>query len=271
MAAASRLKRLAYQARHVPLVGGVVAGAYRRHFESARGKHVRLFHGVYPTFAAAANAIPPGGLAGYDNEPSATRVLDEWLDVYASDYPVMFWLEKLLREARFVFDWGGNVGLKYFAFRRYLDYPAALTWLVAEVPAIAELGAQIARRESAEALRFTTELDELPRADILLAAGALHFIEEPFERLRAAPQLPRHLLLNKVPAYAMPSAVTLHNMGTAFCPYHLFNRDELVHVIESLGYELVDEWRSPDLGCEIPFSPDHSIGAYSGFYFTKSR
>jgi putative methyltransferase (TIGR04325 family) len=262
VAAGSRLKRLAYQARHLPVLGTAVAGAYRRHFERARGKHVRLFRGVYPTFAAAAAAIPPGALSGYDNEPSATRVLDEWLDVYASDYPVMFWLEKLLREARFVFDWGGNVGLKYFAYRRYLDYPQGLAWLVAEVPAIAALGTAIA-------LRFTTELDELSEADILLAAGVLHFIEEPFDRLRAARRLPRHLLLNKVPASSMPAAVTLHNMGTAFCPYHLFNRDELVAVIEGLGYQLVDEWKSPDLGCEIPFYPKHSIGAYSGFYFTK--
>jgi putative methyltransferase (TIGR04325 family) len=70
--------------------------------------------------------------------------------------------------------------------------------------------------------------------------------------------------------YDMPSAVTLHNMGTAFCPYRLFNRPEFLSSVEALGYRLVDEWQSPGVSCRIPFEPGHSIGAYSGFYFTRN-
>ena len=66
---------------------------------------------------------------------------------------------------------------------------------------------------------------------MLLAAGVIQFIDDPFARLAAAPALPEHLILNKVPVYDMPSAVTLHNMGTAFSPYHLFNRRELLDAI----------------------------------------
>jgi putative methyltransferase (TIGR04325 family) len=263
------LRRLAYEARHVPVLGSAVAGAYRRYFNSAEGR-VRLFHGLYSSFAEASAAIPPGRPSSYDNEPSATRVLDEWLGVYPNDYPVMFWMAKVLQTERFVFDWGGNVGLKYFAYRRYLEYRRDHVWLVAEVPAVAQLGTKIAQREGADHLRFTTELDELAVADVLLAAGVLHFIDDPFALLRSMPQLPPHLLLNKVPVYDMPAAVTLQNMGTAVCPYHLFNRSELVSSIEGLGYRLIDEWKSPDVSCEIPFFPQHSIGAYSGFYFARS-
>ena len=68
----------------------------------------------------------------------------------------------------------------------------------------------------------------------------------------------------------MPSAVTLQNMGTAFCPYHLFNRDQLVDSIERMGYHLVDEWKSPDVSCEVPFYPAYAIPAYSGFYFART-
>ncbi len=264
------LRRLAYKARNVPVIGSAMAGAYRNYFNKARGS-IRLFHGLYPAFDAAAREVPPEGLVSYDNTASARRVLDEWLGVYPNDYPVMFWLTKLLNEHSRVFDWGGNVGLKYFAYQRYIEYPAGLTWTVAEVPAVVELGEQIARRESATALRFTTDFDGIDSADILLGAGVIQFIDDPIARLAAAPSLPRHLVLNKVPVYDMPSAVTLHNMGTAFCPYHLFNRQALVGALEALGYSLVDEWSSPDVACEIPFYPQHSINAYSGFYFIRKQ
>jgi putative methyltransferase (TIGR04325 family) len=78
------------------------------------------------------------------------------------------------------------------------------------------------------------------------------------------------VVLSKVPAYDAPDAVTLQNMGTAFCPNHLFNRSRLVERFVELGYRLVDDWRSPGLTCEIPFHPEHSIGGYSGFYFVKA-
>ena len=252
------------------MLGGAVAGAYRRYFDAARGEEIRLFRGVYPSFEAAARDIPSGRPLGFDNPVSATRMLSEWLSVHPNDYPVLFWLAKLMPDHKTVFDWGGSVGLKYFAFRRHLDCTPDLVWIVGELPAVVELGREIARCNSATALRFTTGLDGVGDADILIAAGVLHFVEEPFAGLRAQPRLPRHLIINKAPVYDRPSAVTLHNMGTAFCPYHLFNRTEFVDSIKALGYRLIDEWRSPDVGCHIPFYPEHSIGAYSGFYFTRS-
>lgn len=263
------LRHLAYRARNVPMLGGALAQAYRRYFDGARGEEVRLFRGVFPSFEAATRNIPSGRPLGYDDPVSATRMLGEWLAVHANDYPVLFWLGRLLPRSKMVFDWGGSVGLKYFAFRPYLDYPVDLTWVVSEVPAVAELGREIAQRESAPALCFTTAFDELANADILLASGVVQFIDDPIAVLRAQARLPRHLIINKVPVYDKPSAVTLHNMGTAFCPYHLFNRPDFIGALESLGFCLIDEWKSPGVGCQIPFDPEHSIGAYSGFYFTR--
>ena len=280
-----------WDAGRLPLVGTLVSGAYRRYFDAASARHTRLFHGVFADFAAAEAAIPAGRNSGYDNSASAGRVIGEWLDVYPSDYPVLLWLSKLVPDCKLLFDWGGNVGLKYFAFRRYLTYPESFTWLVNDVPAVVELGRVTAKREAATAraeaanargetptaqhgatpeLRFTSTLEELPVADVLLAAGALHFIDDAFGKLASLPNLPEHLIFSKVPAHDAPSVWTLHNMGTAMCPYRLFNRDELVRAVEDLGYRLIDEWRMPDVFCEIPFFPKYKIEAYSGFYFARN-
>jgi putative methyltransferase (TIGR04325 family) len=254
----------------LPLIGPFVVAAYRRYFKSATGRNTRLFDGIFPSFAAAEAAIPAGRSSGYDNCASAERNIDEWRVVYPSDYPVMFWLAKLMPECKLLFDWGGNVGLKYFAYDEYFQYPEPLIWLVADVPAVVDVGRAIARREGTRSLQFTSTLDELPRADVLLAAGSLHFIDDPFGQLHALTKLPPHFILSKVPTHAAASAWTLNNMGTAMCPYHLFNRDELVRTVEDLGYHLIDEWQFADNSCKIPFYPEYKIDAYSGFYFSKN-
>lgn len=243
---------------------------YKRRFDSATGK-VRIFHGIYPDFAAALRDIPAGTLEGHDNEASVLRLADARLHVPLFDYPVMFWLQKLLPGCRLLFDLGGGVGISYFGYRKYLQYPPGMTWLVAELPAAVALGAKIAGEEAAESLRFTTALDELPGADILLLAGVLQLIEKPFEMLRSVASLPPHLLINKTPLYDMPAAVTLHNTGAAMCAYHLFNRTQFVSECQALGYELVDAWATPELSANIPHFPDHRVRAYSGFYFAKAR
>lgn len=262
------LRGLISAAAELPLVRGAAAGAYRRHFNAVRGT-ARLFNGIYPDFATALRAVPLDSQIGYDNEPSAERMMGEWLDVHPSDYPVLFWLEKLLPKVRSVFDWGGNVGIKYFAFRPYLTYPEDLVWTVNDVPAVLGRGEEIARREAATALRFTPDLAGLARAGILLASGVVQFVEDPFGSLKLAKGLPEHLIFNKVPLYDASGAVTLHNMGTSFCPYHLFNRKDFIASIEALGYELRDAWRSPGVSCTIPFFPERSIEGYSGLYFAK--
>ena len=262
--------RLAGFAENVPVLRLLLEAAYQRYFNNVRG-HARLFRGVHADFAAAARTIPASRLQGYDNDVSAQRLSDERFRICPSDYPVMFWLTQLLPTCSRLFDWGGNVGISYFAYRKYLSYPASLEWLVNDVPAVVAAGWEIANKEGALGLRFTTTLEQLAHSDVLLAAGSLHFIADPFADLCRQPSLPPHVLLNKVPAYQLPPAVTLQNIGTSFCPNHLFNRDDFVRTFQNLGYELIDEWQAPDLSCRIPFFRKHSIPAYSGFYFRSAR
>ncbi len=260
--------RVAELAGSVPLLRSILRAAYARRFDGASGQ-IRMFRGVYPDFQAAARSIPATRLTGYDNEPSALRLEDERLRITSSDYPIMFWLSQLLPRCKLLFDWGGNVGISYFGFRRYLSYAADFTWLVNDVAAVVARGEVIAARESAPHLRFTTSLESLAQADVLLAGGSLHFIEHPFSILGGASALPSHILVNKVPVYDRASAVTVQNIGSALCPNHLFNRSDFVRGFADLGYELADQWRIADVSCHIPFFSSHSIAAYSGFYFRR--
>jgi putative methyltransferase (TIGR04325 family) len=256
----------AHAAGKVPLFRAPLRRAYERYyFNRARGQ-IRLFSGVYPDFAAALEAIPADRRAGHDHPATAKRFTEDLYRVFAMDYPVMFWLSRLLPQCRLLFDWGGNIGLSYFAFQRHLQYPAALTWLVSDLPAVVREGEERARQAQATGLQFTSSLERLSEADLLLAAGSLHFIERPFAMLRAQRALPRHLLFNKVPVYERPAAVTLQNLGTALVPNHLFNEGEFLGQIQQLGYRLIDSWQT-DLACRIPFYPEYTIDAYKGYYF----
>jgi putative methyltransferase (TIGR04325 family) len=254
-------------AAHVRFLRGPLQLLYGRYFNSLGGR-IRLFSGIYPDFKTAIRAIPPRRLTGFDNAPSARRQEHDLFHVFLMDYPVMFWLSRLLPDCRLLFDWGGNIGISYFAFRRHLPYPAQLNWLVNDVPAVVAEGLATKQKFDSPGLSFTTSMARLSEADILLAAGSLHFIEAPFDVLCAHKALPRHVLLNKVPVYSQASAVTLQNMGTALVANHLFNETQFVGNFLSLGYRMVDEWET-GLSCHIPFHPEHSVHTYKGYYFSK--
>ena len=259
---------IADRAARLPVLRPWLRRMHWRSFCAASGP-VRRFHGIYADFPSAERALAAGRLTGYDNEASAQRLAGDRLRICSFDYPVMFWLQKLLPSSHLLFDLGGHVGISYYGYRDYLDYPPTLQWMVCDLPAITALGQTIAAREATSALSFTNSLDALPAADILLAAGSLQFIAEPFELLKSARGLPRHVLLNKVPLHDGAAAVTLHNFGAAMCAYHLFNRGDFLAGFAALGYRLVDEWLAPDLGCEIRLFPQYSIRAYTGCYFVK--
>jgi len=250
------------------LIGALRKARYERRFEAARG-NVKMFRGIYDNYDAAAASAPGTHPVGWDNVSSAKRLEHERLRVFSSDYPTLFWLSRLLADNSFVFDLHGNVGTAYFAFRRLLPFPANLTWLVHDVPAIAEQGRLLARDEDAPGLRFTSETDELPHADILLIKGAVQFLRDPIDFLMHSGRLPRHVLINKVPIYDRDPAVTLEANGVAFCPYHLLNRRQFVATFEDQGYRRVDSWLNYDLNCYIPFYPEYTIPTYSGYYFVR--
>jgi putative methyltransferase (TIGR04325 family) len=251
-------------------VGALRKARYERRFATAN-TNVRMFRGIYENYDAAVASAPSTHPIGWDHAASTQRLEHERMRIFASDYPTLFWLDRLLTESSFLFDLHGNVATAYFAFRRVLPYPANLTWLVHDVPAILAKARSLTRNEDAPGLRFTEDLSELERADILLIKGALQFLRNPIQFLTRSGKLPRHVLVNKASIYERESAVTLHGNGVAFHPYHLLNRREFVAAFEDQGYRCVDTWLNFDLNCYVPFHPEHTIPRYSGYYFTRER
>ncbi len=249
----------------VPLIRKWHRFEYEEHFLRV-AQWERLFSGVYPSFAAASAAIPATRNNSYDNAGSAT-FLGHKGAVRSSDYPVLFWLSQLLPENPHVFDFGGYLGISYYSFERFLQYPPNLQWTIYDVPAVVEAGAKLAKEKERSQLSFTTSFDRAQESTLLLAFGSLQFPEQSFaEFLRPLPQRPRHILLNKLPLSSQPSFYTLHNMGPALAPYRIANREEFLQSMSDLNYELVDSWENPEFGCYIPFYPDHSVRAFSGMY-----
>lgn len=244
----------------------VLRAAYESHFEAAGG-YERMFRGLYPDFASAAAAAPPGKQVGYDGDATTTRRAHEWRYIFPSDYPVLFWLSRLIPGANLLFDLGGDVGSRYLMFRKHLSYPDDFTWLVNDIPSIVALGRTIAQEEAASHLQFTTNYTRLAEADILLASGVLQVLEDWNGFLLRAASLPRHVLINRTPVGDQPEMVTLSATGVSFAPYRIFNRRSFIAAFADLGYRLVDEWLTPGFDCRIPDHASHSLDAFSGFYF----
>ena len=226
------------------------------------------FRGVYPSFAAALAAAPKGKV-GY-NHAELTNLYDYRLDkAFASDYPALFWLDRMLGEQRSLFDWGGHIGVSYYAYQKYLALPPSFRWCVCDVPEIAKAGAKLAAEKGERNLSFTTEPPEMSGFDILMAAGSLQFMEPSLaDTLARLERKPAHLLINKLPLYDGDDFFTLQNTIHSYNPYKVLNRARFVRSIEDLGYEVVDDWETPDMGLvKIPLFPEHSISVYSGYYF----
>ena len=252
----------------VPLIRKWHRFEYEEHFQRV-AQWERLFSGVYPSFAAAVVVIPATRHNSYDNPDSAT-FLGHKGKVRSSDYPVLFWLQRLLPRNPHVFDFGGYLGISFYSFEKFLQYPPDLRWTIYDVPAVVEAGAKLAQEKGCAQLSFTTSFDRVQESTLLLAFGSLQFPQQSFaDMLRSLTMRPSHILINKLPLSSQPTFYTLHNMGPALAPYRVANREEFLASMTDLDYELVDSWENPEFGCYIPFHPDHSVRAFSGMYWRQ--
>lgn len=255
--------------KSIPLARTLLKALYHQHFATASGWQ-RMFYGVYSTFPEAIAAAPKTKGIGYDNPESAQMYSGNYRIINPSDYPVLFWLKNILPRTKLLFDLGGNVGISFYSYKKYLEYPPHLTWLVYDVPEVVKEGQVIASKESSVGLSFTTQMSELDGAEVLLANGSLQYFEQPLAVYLSKFQTkPLHLIINKTPIRDGAQFVTLQTLGTAFCPYYIFNREDFISSILELGYMLVDSWHNAELSCSIPLHPEHRVPSYSGLYFRK--
>jgi putative methyltransferase (TIGR04325 family) len=229
------------------------------------------YQGVFETFAEASAAAPSTLPLGYDNAAAASMYRERLSRIYSSDYPVLYWLHRILGAPEApprIFDFGGHVGISYYAYAPYLQYRPGLTWKVFELPAVIEAGRALACERAASQLSFTHTFEDAAGSDIFLANGVAQYVDEGLaSKLAALEAQPRHLVINRIPLWTGESFVTLQNIGTAFCPYRVFNRQEFVESLRRLEYELVDEWYTHENSVHIPFHPDRELTKYAGLHF----
>ncbi len=244
---------------------------YERKFSANSNEN--LFRGVFESFEDAQRSAPQTLPIGYDNPASAGMYIDRTRKIYATDYPVLYWLARLFASGSSrIFDVGGHIGVSYYSYRRYLDYPKTLQWSVHDVPAVMEQGRKFAaERDNDGYLKFSDQFEGAEGMDILVAQGSLQYLPETIAaRLGRLARPPSHIVLNLTPLHERRSYFTLQSVGTAFCPYRITRVTDFLQSLDALRYQLVDTWENPEKKCEIPFHPNESLDKYYGFYFKRS-
>jgi putative methyltransferase (TIGR04325 family) len=237
-----------------------------RFFREQGWKNLHL--GKYASFRDAAEfAREHGAPTGYRIDH------DQWAHVQstikAHDYPVLYWLGRLLERNAVLCDFGGSVGVCYYAYRDRLQFPDDVSWVVCELPEPAMLGAELAKKRQASGLSFTTDRSSMDGCDILLAAGVLPFVESRLVDLLAGlKRPPRHILINRLPLCTETSGyITLQNTGQSFTPMRIDNYADFVGGMDRVGYDLADAWKCFESSLYIPQHPECTLRHFHGFCF----
>jgi putative methyltransferase (TIGR04325 family) len=234
------------------------------------------FWGTYETFEHAIQAAPKTKPVGYNhtelaNEYQQMLEQENWENsgriIASYDYPILFWLQSIFAQGnKKIFDFGGNVGIHFYAYSKYLSYPDDLQWMVCDYPEIIKAGQKLAEKYSSSKLSFTADFNLVEENDIFLASGSVQYAENLLSKFYSNAR-PKHVLMNRLPLYNGKQFVTLQNGGSVFYPQCVFDRAEFIKMSINLGYELIDIWEDRNGSCIIPFHPEASVYSYSGLYF----
>ena len=240
--------------------------AYRKKFIDNVDEH--LFMGSFENFAAAEAGASVAKAVGYDNAEKARDFYSH--QIYFYDYPALFWIGRSLDDGmRSVFDLGGHVGIKYYAFRRVLSYPETLRWTVCDVPGVVKTGRELAaERGSAEQLSFTTDFRDASGFDVLFASGSLQYLPQRISEILASlPVKPKRVIVNTAAVHPERTLFTLNSIGFAVCPYRIQHDEELWAELRGSGYKRRDAWRNEGKPIQVPFVEGGDKPFYAGCCF----
>jgi putative methyltransferase (TIGR04325 family) len=231
------------------------------------------FRGVYETFEQAISAAPKTKSIGYDNSALAEEyqsTTELKTTIHSYDYAVLFWLKSIVDINSInlsLFDFGGNVGIHFYGYEKYLNYPANFQWIVCDLPEIVNAGKELAHKRQRSELVFTCNFEEASGTDVFLASGSIQYVENLSISILGLLEKPKHLLVNRLPLYEGEQFVTLQNGGKVFYPSYVFNQSNFIDSFKEIGYELIDIWEDWNDSCIIPFHPEKSLLFYRGIYF----
>lgn len=237
-----------------------------------RTRYAPRFSGNFPDRAAAVKA--QGRAPSYDSTAAAQVSFEVMCKRTTWDYPVIFWLSQLLPRAPAVLDAGGHWGTKYIAFEPLINMDN-VNWTVYDLPATVRLArARQSEGHLPQALRFIDTIEEAETVDILLASGLLQYLDvELIKFLSSLKKRPPFIILNKVALCEGPTRFTLERIGAARVPYQIRNRATFEAEINSMGYQILDQWAIPDLAHLIPTHPWMGVNQSCGYILkdTKSK
>lgn len=273
----SRALRVARELMELPLARFVAKPLYKQYFKRPYYQG-NLYLGIYSDYDQAlqqacrlsSSVIPPT----YDVEAAAILYQSQLNSIRACDYPTMHWIQTILHEgARRIFDLGGHLGLAYYGFERYLDYPPGLSWTVHDLPGVTVAGRALAnRRDTFGRLHFSDSPLAVDGADILVSTGALQYLDYSLpELLDRLSEPPGHVLINLTPMHESKSFFTVQNLGIAICPYRVYAKPDLIEQMRQRGYQLWDLWRLEDRHLRVPFEPAYDVQYYHGLYFRHEQ
>ncbi len=228
------------------------------------------FRGVYGSFDQARKSAPLGKKIGYDNPEAANLYLASIDHILPSEYAPILWLSNILQTKTIIFDLGGNVGLSFYNFQRYLSLSPGVRWIVYDLPTIVKAGEELASenfRHRSHGLEFTSDIQLLGDADVLIAFGSLQYIDEELAKILSCAGNPKHILINRTPLHDDSTFVTIQDIGPVRCAYRIFHRTKFIESITALGYSLIDSWNVLELSCHVCFHVKESVPFYSGLYF----
>jgi putative methyltransferase (TIGR04325 family) len=242
-------------------------------FHSLRSLFIRAsqYRWIYPSFDEAAQSVPNSRKIGFNHPEASDLYLSHAEQLMPSDYPVLYWLHPIMDQCTSLFDFGGNIGMKYYVYESYLKYRKDFRWCVCDLPVITEAGARFARQKQDHRILFTNSFADSEGTDVLLASGSLQYVDVALSVLIAGlTRKPKHIFVNRTPLSENPDFVSLQDIGPVVCPYLIRNRAAFIESLQKLNYGLVDSWDVPSLTFYIPCFPEFSVLSYSGFYFRQS-
>lgn len=186
------------------------------------------------------------------------------------DYPLLFWLSRLMQPSQRLLELGGSIGQGFYSFENFFSYPDGLQWVIAELPAAVEAGRKIANQKDETRLAFidSNDMGEEDAADIFMTAGTLQYMDTSIaDTVSQLQRLPKHVLVHNLPAHPTEDFWTLQYLEVCEVPYHISSQANLVSDMEKAGYRLVDRWKNPRR-IEIPYHLEKTVEHYHGFYFT---
>lgn len=229
--------------------------------------------GAFPTLDLAKASLPPEAQSGYDSDEMTAVSLDMMLGMLGWDYPVVFWLDRLLRDRDrlSLLDAGGHVGTKHKAFGPYLDLHK-VDWTVWDLPTLLRAG----RKAQADGLvskdiQFAATPGAAGKVDLLLASGLMQYLDISFtELLDQMKARPKWVLLNKVATRPNDDLVTLQLIGKKRVPYQMRHQARFEAELVAAGYTIRDSWTIDGLAHRIGTHPWLGESESKGYFLERT-